>query len=92
MKGIEPSSSGWKPEALPLSYIRIILVTENRFELVSLAWKAKAQPLYHTRVIVIYIFRHIRPAKLDGQLSSLTAVLVCIPLYAVPGIIPYSVV
>ena len=22
MKGIEPSSSGWKPEALPLSYIR----------------------------------------------------------------------
>ena len=23
VKGIEPSSSGWKPEALPLSYTRI---------------------------------------------------------------------
>jgi hypothetical protein len=29
--------------------------------------------------------RHIRPAQLDGHLSSLTAVLVCISLYAVPG-------
>ena len=33
MKGIEPSPSGWKPGALPLSYIRIYLVCLERLEL-----------------------------------------------------------
>ena len=31
--GIEPTSSGWKPEALPLDDARIILVAKERFEL-----------------------------------------------------------
>ena len=52
-----------------------------RIELAHLPWQGSRLPLHHTRSLT---YRHIRPAQLDGHLSSLTAVLVC-TLYAVPG-------
>ena len=53
-----------------------------RIELAHLPWQGSRLPLHHTRSLTS---RHMGPAQLDRHLSSLTAVLVCIPLYAVPG-------
>lgn len=51
IKGIEPSSGGWKPSALPLSYIRIGAPRENRtpdleFERLSL-FRPRKKPVDH---------------------------------------------
>jgi hypothetical protein len=35
MKGIEPSSFGWKPKALPLSYIRINYIYKQKVTVVN---------------------------------------------------------